>query len=185
MGTNLAAVRRARQLTVRQLSERLSALGAPMLPSGITKIETGQRRVDVEELVALSAALNVSPARLLLPDVSEETLVAVTPHLRRPAWSVWQWLEGQYALPADESGETDHEADLALHDLRPSWMRAREQHPLYRAGQHLQWRLRRTLHHVMKDPGSASQAGLELMLARSRDALRGVSDELDRLEEEA
>jgi transcriptional regulator with XRE-family HTH domain len=52
--------------TVRELSARLSKLGRPILPSGITKIEQGSRRVDVDDLVALALALEVTPTRLLL-----------------------------------------------------------------------------------------------------------------------
>lgn len=52
--------------TVRELSARLAKLGRPILPSGITKIEQGKRRVDVDDLVALAVALQVTPTRLLL-----------------------------------------------------------------------------------------------------------------------
>lgn len=55
------------RVPVRELSARLEALGRPILPSGITKIEQGSRRVDVDDLVALAQALEVSPMRLLLP----------------------------------------------------------------------------------------------------------------------
>lgn len=51
---------------VRELSARLAKLGRPILPSGITKIEQGSRRVDVDDLVALALALEVTPTRLLL-----------------------------------------------------------------------------------------------------------------------
>lgn len=54
------------RVPVRELSEQLGAIGRPMLPSAITKIETGQRRVDVDDLVALAEVLDVAPQRLLV-----------------------------------------------------------------------------------------------------------------------
>ncbi|MBF6411048.1 hypothetical protein IU439_28825 [Nocardia farcinica] len=50
---------------MRQLSERMSQLGTPMLPSGITNIELGHRRVDVDDLASLADALGVGVAALL------------------------------------------------------------------------------------------------------------------------
>jgi transcriptional regulator with XRE-family HTH domain len=54
--------------SVRELSARLADLGRPILPSGITKIEQGLRRVDADDLVALAAALETSPGRLMFDD---------------------------------------------------------------------------------------------------------------------
>jgi transcriptional regulator with XRE-family HTH domain len=62
---NLVRLRKQRQLTVRALSARLAELGRPLLPSAISKIETGGRRVDVDDLVALAAVLDVPVAQLL------------------------------------------------------------------------------------------------------------------------
>ena len=53
-------------MTVRDLSAKLEELGRPILPSGITKIEQGARRVDADDLIAIATALEVSPTRLLL-----------------------------------------------------------------------------------------------------------------------
>lgn len=50
---------------MRALAERLAELGRPILPSGISKMEHGQRRVDADELIALASAFGVSPNRLL------------------------------------------------------------------------------------------------------------------------
>jgi transcriptional regulator with XRE-family HTH domain len=58
--------RERRQLSLQALSERLAALGRPILPSGLSKIEQGTRRVDVDDLVALAAALETVPSHLLV-----------------------------------------------------------------------------------------------------------------------
>ncbi|MFI6274298.1 helix-turn-helix domain-containing protein [Streptomyces sp. NPDC050988] len=49
----------------RQLAERVTAAGRPMSASVLGKVEAGARRVDVDDLVALAAALEVPPSRLL------------------------------------------------------------------------------------------------------------------------
>jgi transcriptional regulator with XRE-family HTH domain len=67
--TVAAQVRRIREserLSLQALSDRLAALGRPILPSGLSKIEQGTRRVDVDDLVALAAALETVPSRLLV-----------------------------------------------------------------------------------------------------------------------
>jgi transcriptional regulator with XRE-family HTH domain len=62
---NVKRLRGREHVSVRELSKRLQAAGRPILPSGITKLEQGVRRVDVDDLVALADALGVSPLRLM------------------------------------------------------------------------------------------------------------------------
>lgn len=70
MGEHVAAtvgrLRRDRGWEQRELAERVTVVGRPMSSSLISKIESGARRVDVDDLVALAAALEVSPALLVL-----------------------------------------------------------------------------------------------------------------------
>ncbi|MCP9990022.1 helix-turn-helix transcriptional regulator [Streptomyces albogriseolus] len=47
------------------MAERLTALGRRISQSGVTRLETGQRRIDVDDLTALASVLGVRPARLL------------------------------------------------------------------------------------------------------------------------
>jgi transcriptional regulator with XRE-family HTH domain len=63
---NIKGSRTRAGMSVRGLSAKLEELGRPILPSGITKIEQGGRRVDADDLVAIATALDVSPTRLLL-----------------------------------------------------------------------------------------------------------------------
>jgi transcriptional regulator with XRE-family HTH domain len=46
------------------LSARMTAVGCPMSASALSTIETGRRRVDVDDLYALARALGVEPALL-------------------------------------------------------------------------------------------------------------------------
>jgi transcriptional regulator with XRE-family HTH domain len=57
--------REQRQLSLQTLSDYLEVLGRPILPSGLSKIEAGTRRVDVDDLVALADALGTVPSALL------------------------------------------------------------------------------------------------------------------------
>jgi transcriptional regulator with XRE-family HTH domain len=63
-----------KQLSLQAVSERLAELGRPILPSGLSKIEQGDRRVDVDDLVALAAALETVPSALLVepPQLDDE-----------------------------------------------------------------------------------------------------------------
>jgi transcriptional regulator with XRE-family HTH domain len=71
IGRNVQAqvrlLRKQKRLSLPELSSRLKQVGRPILPTGIAKIESGDRRVDVDDLVALAIALEVNPTRLLRP----------------------------------------------------------------------------------------------------------------------
>ena len=64
---NPRRIRASRPMTTEQLAERVTTLGRPMYANTITKIEKRQRRVDVDDLTALAAALQVTVQRLLDP----------------------------------------------------------------------------------------------------------------------
>lgn len=49
----------------RKLSAVLEASGRPIPPLGLSRMTAGERRVDVDELVALAAVLGVTPTVLL------------------------------------------------------------------------------------------------------------------------
>lgn len=59
--------RTARGVAQRQLAARATALGHPMTVTTISRIERRRRRCDVDDLVAIAAALGVSPLVLLQP----------------------------------------------------------------------------------------------------------------------
>src|SRR5215217_3344912 len=84
---NIRAVRERRGLTQQQLAARLGELGRPIQASAVAKVEAGDRRVDVDDLAAFAVALNVSPARLLVPDVDQDEDVRMVPDLSVPVWS--------------------------------------------------------------------------------------------------
>ena len=76
-----------------ELSRRLEKLGQPIPPLGLRRIEEGARRVDVDDLMALAAALGVSPITLLMPDAAEGgDMVEATGVGELRADSLWYWM---------------------------------------------------------------------------------------------
>jgi transcriptional regulator with XRE-family HTH domain len=65
VAANLRRLREEQHVSLHELSVRLAAFGRRILPSGLSKIEQGTRRVDVDDLVALADALGTVPSRLL------------------------------------------------------------------------------------------------------------------------
>lgn len=92
--TNLERIRRSRGWTLQTLSDRMTG-EVQLSVSGLSKIETGARGVDVDDLVAIAAALDVSPLALLLPSqVSPFELVHVG-GTALEARVLWEWAIGQ------------------------------------------------------------------------------------------
>lgn len=139
VAANVRAVRDSRGLHQRELAARLAALGRPLAQTGVSRLEEGQRRVDVDDLVALAVALNVSPSRLLLPDGDMQDLVRPVPEVEVQAWQLWEWLSGLAPLSGEPfySRITDLQRDYR--DEWPGWLRDVFDHELYRA---LHFRLR-------------------------------------------
>ncbi|MBA8975547.1 MULTISPECIES: helix-turn-helix domain-containing protein [Streptomyces] len=96
---NLARLRRE---TTAELAAAVTKLGVPMTASTITKIETQKRRITVDELVALAAALGVSPVTLMLPPEGDQTeTVRLAERLTVPGWrEAWRWMHGLTPLVA-------------------------------------------------------------------------------------
>ena len=87
--------REERRLSYAELSRQLSQLGREIPPLGLRRLESGDRKVDVDDLVALALALEVSPLVLLLP-VEASALVPQGP--KYDAEAIWQWASGSKAL---------------------------------------------------------------------------------------
>ncbi len=125
VGERVRELRRERGFDLRELSTRLAEEGRPVGLGQLSKLELGQRRVDVDDLVALAVVLNVSPNRLLLPEVTgrEEDEVALTPgHPRVPWQRAWQWVCGDMWLddenrPTSDDEEIDWYNSNRPHDL--------------------------------------------------------------------
>jgi transcriptional regulator with XRE-family HTH domain len=97
---NVKYWREKRNLGLRGLAKKLDEVDRKLTHSAIDQIEKGTRRVDVDDLMALAAALEVSPITLLMPaDVDPDTAVAATGARGKvSAKSLWDWLSADYPL---------------------------------------------------------------------------------------
>lgn len=68
---NIRALREAHGLSLRAFVAALDAAGHPFAKNALLRSEQGSRRIDVDDLVAIAAALDVTPARLLEPPPHE------------------------------------------------------------------------------------------------------------------
>lgn len=62
---NVKTLRLERGLTHQQMADLLADRGRPIPVLGLSRIENGARRVDVDDLMALAAVLGTTPADLL------------------------------------------------------------------------------------------------------------------------
>ncbi|MER5822777.1 helix-turn-helix transcriptional regulator [Streptomyces mirabilis] len=103
---NVKALRESLPLTTEQLAERVTGYGRPMRANTITKIEKMQRRVDVDDLVALALALETRPTALLLPHTIAIDEFQITEGKTDTAYHAWRWMDGERPLdlPEDDDG---------------------------------------------------------------------------------
>jgi transcriptional regulator with XRE-family HTH domain len=93
VSANIRRLREQRRMSLADLAQELARVGRPMAASAVHKVETGERRADVDDLVAFALALEVTPYALLLPDVRTSTgSVPMTPTMAAPdARTAWVW----------------------------------------------------------------------------------------------
>ena len=120
----LSRLRKAAKLSLRELAAEMPAGPGQLSHSAIGEVERGVRRLDLDELTALAAALRVSPITFFLGDPGEsrpDDLITLT-GLGEPvtAQSGLLWLRG--LAPADPKEATD---DWAAEGFRrrslPEW----------------------------------------------------------------
>lgn len=101
VATNVRTIRKQRGLDLAGLAERMSVLGQAISVTGLSKLENGDRRVHVEDLVALAVALDVSPNRLLLTAEADNEDIALVPAAGVKRGTAWRWAAGDAMLPLD------------------------------------------------------------------------------------
>jgi transcriptional regulator with XRE-family HTH domain len=97
---NIERFRVLRGMSQAQLANALTKVGRPMLDTAVSKMERGKRRVDVDDLVALSLALNISPVALLMPPTADLEKVDLTDGFSVSSQTAWLWAAGE--APADD-----------------------------------------------------------------------------------
>ncbi|MGG5172686.1 helix-turn-helix domain-containing protein [Pseudarthrobacter sp. J1738] len=106
---NIKRCREADRLNYAELSRKVTDLGRPISPLAIRRIEEGERRVDVDDLMALTVALNVNPNELLLTTVQEGDDDDVSSSVTgapagTTAAQAWDWSQGFRLLSNQEGG---------------------------------------------------------------------------------
>lgn len=84
------------------LAQTVTALGHPMHQTAIAKIEAGDRKVTVDEMLLLAVALEIPPSLLVLP-VERDDDMAVTPTKNVYPWRAWEWFRGGEPLPGQNT----------------------------------------------------------------------------------
>ena len=108
VGQRLREMRKRRPMSQADLAEAVNLVRGPgsgWHQTTVAKVERGDRRVDIEEVFALAAALEVSPMWLLLPGESDRK-VRVGKHSYDAA-SYVTWLYGKEALSGMDAFEFD------------------------------------------------------------------------------
>lgn len=76
---NVRRLREQRRWSYREVEERLSRAGRAIPTLGLSAIDTGERRVDVDDLVALAAVFDLGIEELLQPPADCETCHGTPP----------------------------------------------------------------------------------------------------------
>jgi hypothetical protein len=88
--------------TYKELSDRLEELGRPIPPLGLSRLEAGERRVDVDDLVALSLAFEAHVLALILPVSGEDDeQIQITDKVQMSKLTAWRVLGGLTEFPTD------------------------------------------------------------------------------------
>ena len=93
---NIRTARQAIGMDLRTMSDRLKAAGRKLSASGISKLEAGDRRVDVDDLTVIAYLLRTTPAALLTPPDEQTTLTGV-PEGYEPE-EIDRWMRGELVL---------------------------------------------------------------------------------------
>jgi len=102
VAANVRMLRNERRLDLADVSETMTALGRPLSLNGLSKVERGKRGIDVDDLLALALALDVSPLRLLLTPEAGEDQVALTAQVGTSERLAWEWATGESPLDVPE-----------------------------------------------------------------------------------
>lgn len=99
VANNIRTARQAIGMDLRTLSDGIAAIGRKLSPSGISKLEAGDRRVDVDDLTVIAYLLRTTPAALLTPPDEQTTLTGV-PEGYEPE-EIDRWMRGELVLTDD------------------------------------------------------------------------------------
>ena len=102
VAANLRKVRQSSGVDLRELSARIKATGRVISPSALSKIENGDRRVDVDDLTVFAYALETTPAALLTPPPEATRAPAGVPEGQFTPEEVQAWIRGTVKLTTED-----------------------------------------------------------------------------------
>lgn len=119
LAESVRRLRSEQHIAQTELAERLAAVGCRIGRVGIQRIERGERKVDVDELVALGRAFNVPPVALLFP-VGRADGIELRPGETVDPWRALRWFCGRGTLGGEpQSAEA---ATLGLYEQHETLM---------------------------------------------------------------
>lgn len=101
VAANLRSARQNIGVDLRELSARIKATGRTISPSALSKIENGDRRVDVDDLTVFAYALETTPATLLTP-VDDAPALAGVPEGEFTAEEIQMWIRGRVKITVED-----------------------------------------------------------------------------------
>jgi transcriptional regulator with XRE-family HTH domain len=94
-GQNIKRVREAQRLSFSELARMMRQTGRRIPVLGLRKIETMERRVDFDELLALAYVLQVCPVDLMISKEATDEPYPVIPTREFDSESVREWIRGE------------------------------------------------------------------------------------------
>jgi transcriptional regulator with XRE-family HTH domain len=101
VAANLRAARRAIGMDLRTLAARVKEAGRAMSAAALSKIENGDRRVDVDDLAVFAYVLGTTPAALLTPPPDTGAPTGV-PEATFTQEELAQWARGGLVLDTED-----------------------------------------------------------------------------------
>jgi transcriptional regulator with XRE-family HTH domain len=97
-------------MSAAKLADRTVDIGFGISRSVVADLETGRKKsIDVPELLVLAAALGVSPAQLLYPDLPKGP-VEILPGLQQESHDALRWFSGEAGLMKPSPDWTEAES---------------------------------------------------------------------------
>jgi transcriptional regulator with XRE-family HTH domain len=157
VGRQVEAARKGLRISQTELARKLKDLGVPMRQVTIARLESGDRRISVDEVFAIATALSVNPLFLLSGDYTNEDM-PVTPDREVPPNVMRLWFGGSRALPGTD--------ERTYRDFVPEEERFA--------------RLRRGVQHMQQSYLDYMEAAKKRDTGAMKDALRDPRHELER-----
>lgn len=104
VGENVRRARVSAGLSAHELAHRVTGVGLPLTESALLRLEAGEDRLGVDELIAFGLALGMPPALLLAPMNLGSLLWVDAEGKPLASWALFHDNARSFSLPAGEPG---------------------------------------------------------------------------------